>query len=140
MAEMKWIKVRTGGLFSGVKVVLEYKFSKPVPNGEAQVITMMRDDTGQIIAKVEYEYSGQEGKITVFSVQDWENTKFSERLLKECISLLKKKKVKTCRAEIFQTDNKTHEKLVIFKKVGFAIETGHGSQAGYSSYNLIKKL
>ena len=139
MSEFKWSKVRTGGLFSGVKVMFEYKFLRPVPNGEAQSITMYHDKQGRVLGMLEYEIRSSECKIMVFSIQDWSSPKFAEKLIKEVITISKKHKCSVCKIEIYDTDNKTHDKLTVFKGLGFGIESG-GNVTGYNQYHLVKKL
>ena len=139
MSEWIWTKVKTGGFFSGVKVGIEIKFVRPMTNGEAQSMTMFRDDDGKTVGKLEYEISGADSKITVFSIQDWSSPRFAEKLTKEFLGLLKKKKVKVIKIEIYDTDNKTHDKLTLFRSLGFSIESG-GNVTGYTQYHLIKQL
>ena len=139
MSEFKWSKVRTGGLFSGVKVMIEFKFLRPIPDGEAQSITMYHDKQGRVLGMLEYEIRGKECKIMVFSIQEWSTPKFAEKLIKEVFVVCKKNKAKLCKIEIYDTDNKTHDKLSIFKRLGFGIESG-GNVTGYNQYHLIKKF
>lgn len=139
MSEWIWTKVKTGGFFSGVKVGIEMKFVRPITNGEAQSMTMFRDDDGKVVGKLEYEISGVDSRITVFSIQDWSSSRFAEKLVKEFLDIVKKKKVKVVKIELYDTDNKTHDKLTLFRTLGFAIESG-GNVTGYTQYHLIKQF
>jgi hypothetical protein len=139
MAEWIWAKVRPKGLFSGVKVCIEVKFLSPLPDGETQGMILYRDKDSALLGKLEYEQRGTDSRITVFTMQEWSSQKYAECLMKECLTQLKKKKVKVIRVELYDTDNTTPQKLTLYRNMGFAIESG-GNVTGYNQYHLIKHI
>jgi len=132
-------KVKLGGLFSSsVKVMYEIKYMSPVAGGDARSIHMFNDD-GKVIGKLEYERTGSNAKIYKISIDDWSSNKYPERLLLKFIKDMKKLSVHNIETEIFDTDNKTHELLLIFKRQGFQV-SNVGNVTGYNQYLLKRSM
>lgn len=139
MPEYEMEKIKTGGFFSpALKVMYEIKFLHAVPNGEAKSICMF-DDCGKSLGRLEYNRSGDNAKIACFAMDDWTSTKYAEQLLSRFIRHMKKDKVTIIDSELYQNDDKIHQKLTVFRGCGFHIETG-GSLTGYTQYLMRLKL
>jgi lipoate synthase len=139
MVELEMEKIRLGGLFSkSLKVVYQIKYERPAPEGETKSITMIAED-GRTLGKLEYTTTQTSAKINVFTINDWSTPKFGHALMKRFVNHMKKERKYFIEADLYATDDKTHDKLQIYKDHGFSIESG-GSITGYNMYHLKRTM
>lgn len=141
MAEHAFEKIKTGGLFSSrIKVIYETKLVRMLPGGgEVNATVLYTEDASKRLGYCEYMFGGREGKINSFTIDDWSIEGFAQGLLRQVVTLLKKKGIKTVDVEIYDKDNTTQNKLATFKKLKFKMATG-GSFGGYNRYLFKKNL
>ncbi len=140
MVEHAFKQIRTGGLFSKrIKVLFETKLDRMLPRGEVNTTVVYEGDGSRRLGHCKYMNEGPEGKVTSFIMDDWANPNIAISLLKQSLTVLKKKGAKEVTAEIYAKDNTTHKKLDTFKKVKFRMDSG-GATVGYNRYLFKKKL
>lgn len=134
MAEHSFEKIRTGGLFSSrIKVIYETKLVRMLPGGEVNSTVIYTEDASKRLGHCEFAYQGREGKINSFNIDDWSVEAFAQGLLRQVVTVMKKKGVKSVNAEIYDKDNTTPHKLSTFKKLRFRMAMG-GAYGGYNRY------
>ena len=140
MSELERGKIKHGGLFGPSEwVIFEFKFERPTPEGEVKSINMFKDSDGEVLAKLEYQKNGSTARLNVFNVQNWSTVKYGETLLLKFLRLMRKEKVALIEHEMYDTDDKTHYKLTLFKEFGFEVES-RGNITGYNQYFLSKNI
>ena len=140
MAEHAFEKIKTGGLFSSrIKVIYETKLVRMLPGGEVNSTVIYTEDASKRLGHCEFAHQGREGKINSFTIDDWSIDGFAYGLLRQVISILKKKGVKKIDVEIYDRDNTTQKKLATFKKCRFKISMG-GAFGGYNRYIFKKNI
>lgn len=133
-------KIKTGGLFSGsIKVAYLIRAVRESGDSEEKQIEMRREDTGAEVGRLEYDRQGDTARLRTIQATDWSNPVFASRLLKKFISSMKKKRVRTIHAEVYQTDDAAQARINILKANGFRIERG-GNITGYNQYFFTLKL
>jgi hypothetical protein len=136
MSELEMGRIKLGGFFGpSEKVIFEFKFERPTEEGEVKSINMFKDSDGEQLGKLEYQKNGTTAKLNVFSVLNWTSIKYSEVLLEKFLRLMRKEKVAIIEHEMYDTDDKTHKKLTLFKDNGFLVES-RGNITGYSQFYL----
>jgi hypothetical protein len=136
MSEVEMGKIKLGGFFGPIeKVIYEHKFEHPTPDGEIKSINMFKSDDGEQLGKFEYLISESTLKINVFNIMNWSSSRYAEALMEKLLRLAKKAKVREITHEMYDTDNKTHNKLMLFKDKGFVVES-RGNITGYNQYYL----
>ncbi|WP_455392817.1 hypothetical protein [[Eubacterium] cellulosolvens] len=140
MSELERGKIKHGGLFGPSEwVIFEFKFERPTAEGEVKSIHMFKDSDGEVLAKLEYQRNGSTAKLNVFNVQNWSTDKYGEALLLKFLRLMHKEKVTFIEHEMYDTDDKTHKKLTLFKDNGFNVES-RGNITGYNQFYLRKEM
>jgi hypothetical protein len=136
MAEMEMGRIKHGGFFGpSEKVIYEYKFERPTSEGEVKSINMYKESTGDHLGKVEYLKNGGSIKLNVFNIMNWTTSLYAETLLQKFLKLMRRDKIKYIEHEMYDTDDKTHKKLTLFKDYGFNVES-RGNITGYNQYYL----
>jgi hypothetical protein len=120
LAEYEIEKIRTGGLFSGVKVGYMFKYERAAEGGEVHSISMFHYDDGRLLARLEYTKFPEAAKVNSFVVNDWSTPKFGESLLRKFIRLM-------------------NNQLQLYRNFGFNIESA-GNITGYTQYTLRRIL
>ena len=136
MSEVEMGRIKHGGFFGpSERVIYEYKFEHPTSEGEIKSISMYKDVDGEQVGKLEYLKNGAKVKLNVFNIMDWSSTKYAEALLAKFLKVMRKEKAQVIEHQMFDTDDKTHSKLVLFRENGFSVES-RGNITGYSEYFL----
>jgi len=139
MAEHAFKSIRTGGLFSKrIKVLFETKLDRMLPRGEVNTTAIYNEEGSKKLGHCKFRYEGDTGSIDSFIFQDWTDQYFPIALLKHSVFIMKKKRVKTITAEIYDKDNTTLAKLSTFKAVKFKMDAG-GATTGYNRYLFKRK-
>ena len=140
MSEVEMGRIKLGGLFGpSEKVIFEFKFEHPSAEGEIKSINMYKESDGAQLGKLEYLVNGATAKLNVFNITDWSTSKYGEALLAKFLKQVRKEKAHTIVHQMFDTDNKTHNKLTLFRENGFTVES-RGNITGYSEYYLTINL
>jgi hypothetical protein len=140
MSELEMGRIKLGGFFGpSESVIFEFKFERPTENGEVKSINMFKKDDGDQLGKLEYQRNGTSSKLTVFNVINWTSEKYAEALMDRFLRIMKKEKVNFVEHEMYDTDDKTHQKLTLFKNIGFVVES-RGNITGYSQYYMTLKM
>ncbi|MCK5559173.1 MAG: hypothetical protein KAJ51_01210 [Thermoplasmata archaeon] len=139
MAEYEIGKIKMGGMFSTERVGFMIKFESPLPNGEKKTISMFHEKDGRPLGRLEYSKSNTTSKLNTFVIQDWSSIKYAEGLLTKFLTSMKKQGVKMIDHELYDTDDKTHQKLRLFKRFGFEVEN-RGNITGYNQYYMKLQL
>lgn len=140
MSEVEMGRIKLGGLFGpSEKVIFEYKYEHPTSEGEAKSINLYKENDGANLGKIEYVLNDSKIKVNVFNIMDWSSPKYAEALMAKFLRLMRKEKVQIIEHQMFDTDNKTHTKLALFKDNGFLVES-RGNITGYSEYYLMLNL
>jgi hypothetical protein len=140
MSQLAKGKIKHGGLFGSSEwVIYEFKYERPTTEGEVKSINMYKDKEGDPLGKLEYAKNGSSVKLNVFNILDWSSTKYGIALLERFLKLMRKEKAAMIEHEMYDTDDKTHQKLSLFKDFGFNVES-RGNMTGYSQYYLSLKL
>ena len=135
MADLEPGRIKHGGLFGhSEKVIYEHKFERPTAEGEVKSKNLYKDD-GEQLGKVEYLSNGGTLKIYVFNILNWTTPLYAEALLSKIIKVMRKEKAKLIEHEMYDTDDKTHHKLTLFRDYGFNVES-RGNITGYNQYFL----
>jgi len=136
MSEVEMGRIKLGGVFGPTeRVIFEYKFERPTENGEVRSINMFKDNDGAQLGKLEYQRKGTSAVLNVFNVMDWSSPKYGEALMEKFLKIMRKEKVRVIDHEMYDTDNKTHNKLMLFKNNGFLVES-RGNITGYHQFYL----
>jgi hypothetical protein len=140
MSEIEMGKIKLGGLFGpSEKVIFEYKFERPTPEGEIKSINMYMESDGDQLGKVEYLVNGGTVRLQVFNILNWSSSKYAETLMTKFLRLMGKERAKLIEHEMYDTDDKTHKKLTLFKDFGFNVES-RGNITGYNQYFLTRNI
>ncbi len=136
MSEIEMGRIKHGGFFGpSEKVIYEFKFERPTSEGEVKSINMYKESDGDHLGKIEYIKNGNTIKLSVFNIMNWNSTKYAETLLEKLLKVLRKEKGTAIEHEMYDTDDKTHMKLTMFKNFGFEVES-RGNITGYNQYFL----
>lgn len=136
MSELEMGRIKLGGFFGPTeKVIFEFKFERPTPEGEVKSVNMFKDSDGEQLGKLEYLKNGTTAKLNVFNVLNWSTNRYGEALMDKFLKLMRKEKVATIEHEMYDTDDKTHKKLTLFKDNGFFVES-RGNITGYNQFYL----
>ena len=135
MAEYEIGKIKMGGLFSSERVGFMIKSESPLPNGEKKTISMFHEKDGRPLGRLEYSKTDKTSRLNTFVVQDWSSIRYAEGLLTKFLNAMKKQGVTEVDHELYDTDDKTHQKLHLFKRFGFDVEN-RGNITGYNQYYL----
>jgi sRNA-binding regulator protein Hfq len=136
MSELEMGRIKLGGFFGPTeKVIFEYKFERPTEAGEVKSINMFKDIDGEQLGKLEYQRNGTSTKLNVFNVLNWSSSRYGEALLEKFLRIMRKEKVRIIEHDMYDTDDKTHIKLTLFKNNGFQVES-RGNITGYSQFYL----
>jgi hypothetical protein len=136
MSELFTGRIKLGGFFGpSEKVIYELKFERPAAEGEVKSINMYKESDGDHLGKIEYLNNGGTVKLSVFNILNWSNHKYAETLMEKLIKILRKEKITSIIHEMYDTDDKTHNKLALFKDFGFHVES-RGNITGYNQYYL----
>lgn len=139
MAEHTFEKIKTGGLFSPkIKVIYETKVVRMLTGGEVNSTVLYTEDLKRL-GYCEFAYQGREGKVNTLTIDDWSIEAYAEGLLRQIVSVMKKKGVKTITAELYASDNTYKKKITAFKKTKFKGTSG-GAVTGYNRYLLKRNL
>ncbi len=129
-------KIKLGGFFGpSEKIIFEYKFERPTTEGEVKSINMFKEADGDQLGKVEYVRNGNSIKLTVFNIFNWSTEKYAMVLMDKFLKLIRKEKAQVIEHDMYDTDDKTHNKISIFKQNGFIVEN-RGNITGYNQYYL----
>ncbi len=140
MSEIEMGKIKLGGLFGpSERVIYEFKFERPTTEGEVKSISMYKESDGDVLGKVEYLKNGGNVQLNVFNVLNWSSSMYAQALLEKFLKLMRKEKAFKIQHEMYDTDDKTHNKLTLFKEFGFEVES-RGNITGYNQYFLSKNL
>jgi hypothetical protein len=140
MSEIEMGKIKLGGLFGPTeKVIFEYKFERPTPEGEIKSINMYMESDGDHLGKIEYLVNGGTVKLHVFNILNWSSSKYAETLMTKFLKLMGKERARLIEHEMYDTDDKTHKKLTLFKDFGFNVES-RGNITGYNQYFLTRNV
>ena len=136
MSEIEMGRIKLGGFFGpSERIIFEYKFERPTAEGEIKSINMYKESDGDHLGKIEYLNNGGSIKINVFNILNWETHKYAETLMEKFLRLMRKEKGSNIEHEMYDTDDKTHNKLTLFKEYGFNVES-RGNITGYNQYFL----
>jgi hypothetical protein len=136
MADLEPGKIKHGGLFGQTeRVIYEHKFERPTAEGEVKSINMYKESDGEHLGKVEFVNNGGTLKLHVFNILNWTTPLYAEALLNKILKVMRKEKVKMIEHEMYDTDDKTHHKLTLFRDYGFHVES-RGNITGYNQYYL----
>ena len=140
MSEIEMGRIKLGGFFGpSKKVIYEFKFERPTTEGEIKSINMYKESDGDHLGKIEYLVNGGTLKLHVFNVLNWSSNVYGDALMEKFIKVARREKAKKIEHEMYDTDNKTHNKLSLFKNNGFEVES-RGNITGYNQYFLLKNL
>ncbi len=140
MSELEMGRIKLGGLFGpSEKVIFEYKYEHPTADGEVKSINMFKSKDGEQLGKIEYLKNGNAMKLQVFNIFNWTSTRYGEALMAKFIKVANKEKVHSIEHEMYDTDDKTHNKLTLFKNHGFLVES-RGNITGYNQFYLRKEM
>ena len=140
MSQLAKGKIKSGGFFGPSEwVIYEFKYERPTTEGEVKSINMYKDKEGDPLGKLEYAKNGSSVKLNVFNILDWSSNKYGIALLDKFIKMMRKEKAAKIEHEMYDTDDKTHHKLTLFKEFGFYVES-RGNITGYSQYYLTLNL
>ena len=139
MSEVEMGRIKLGGFFGpSEKVIFEYKYEHPSAEGEVKSISMFKDE-GDQLGKLEYLINGSTAKLNVFNIMDWSSARYAETLLAKFLKIIRKEKAQIVEHLMYDTDDKTHNKLALFRENGFLVES-RGNITGYSEYFLRMNL
>jgi len=140
MSEIEMGRIKLGGLFGpSERVIYEYKFERPTPEGEVKSINMYKESDGDVLGKVEYLRNGGNVRLNVFNILNWSSSRYAQALMEKFLKLMRKEKAFKIEHEMYDTDDKTHNKLTLFKEFGFEVES-RGNITGYNQYFLSKNI
>ena len=139
MADYEFGKIKMGGMFSSIKVGYQIKFESPLPNGEKKSINMFLEADGKPLGRLEYSKTEKKSRLNTFVIQDWSSIKYAEGLLTKYLTSMKRQGVNLIDHELYDTDDKTHQKLQLFKRFRFSVEN-RGNITGYNQYYLTLNL
>ena len=140
MSEVEMGKIKLGGFFGpSERVIFEFKYERPTEEGEVKSISMFKDTDGELLAKLEYLRNGTTIKLNVFNIMNWSSMRYAEAFMSKFLRLMRKEKAHLIEHEMYDTDNKTHNKLTLFKDSGFLVES-RGNITGYNQYYLKLKM
>jgi hypothetical protein len=140
MSEVEMGRIKLGGLFGPTeRIIFEYKFERPTPEGDVKSINMYKDKDGEHLGKLEYAINGGSVKLNVFNIFNWTSTRYGEALLTKFIKIVQKERAKRIDHEMYDVDDKTHHKLTLFKDFGFNVES-RGNITGYSQFYLYMQM
>lgn len=140
MSEIEMDKIKLGGLFGpSEKIIYEFKFERPTTEGEVKSINMYKESDGDQLGKVEYLKNGGTIKLNVFNITNWSSSRYAEALMTKFLKLMRREKAHMIEHEMYDTDDKTHNKLTLFKDFGFFVES-RGNITGYNQYFLTKNV
>lgn len=136
MSEIEIGKIKHGGLFGpSEKIIFEFKYERPTAEGEIKSISLYKEADGEHLGKVEYINNGSTVKLNVFNIMNWSSEKYASALMDKFLKEMRKKKAQSIIHEMYDTDDKTHHKLTLFRDTGFEVEN-RGNITGYNQYYL----
>ena len=136
MSEVEMGRIKLGGFFGpSEKVIYELKYEHPTSEGEVKSISMYKDVDGAQLGKIEYLSNDSKVKLNVFTVMDWSSPKYGEALMLKFLKLIRKESARFIEHQMYDTDDKTHNKIALFRESGFSVES-RGNITGYSEYYL----
>jgi hypothetical protein len=140
MSEIEMGRIKLGGLFGpSERVIYEFKFERPTAEGEVKSINMYKESDGDVLGKVEYLKNGGTIRLNVFNILNWSSSRYAQALMEKFLKLMRKEKAFKIEHEMYDTDDKTHNKLTLFKEFGFEVES-RGNITGYNQYFLSKNI
>ena len=140
MSEVEMGRIKLGGLFGpSERVIFEFKFERPTEEGEVKSINMFKDSDGEQLGKLEYQTNGKKSRLNVFNILNWTTPRYGEALMDKFLRIMHKEKIQFIEHEMYDTDDKTHHKLTLFKDKGFEVES-RGNITGYNQYYLRKQI
>lgn len=121
-------------------VVFEVK-EENLPSANKMEAVNMYNKEGKILGKITYALlPDQKVEIQGFNIDDWtEKFRYGSRLLKWYVGRMRKRGFVSISGGIFSTDTRTHNKLEIFKDLGFQVKE-MGSMAGHTEYQVMMEL
>ena len=129
-------KIKLGGFLGPTeRVIFEYKFERPTAEGEVKSINMYKESDGDQLGKVEYVNNAGKIRLHAFNIMNWSINQYAQALLAKFLRLARKERVHLIEHEMYDTDDKTHNKLLLFKEHGFDVES-RGNITGYNQYFL----